>query len=290
MRPPTSLPILTGVTTISPIDATRVRPQSVMLSFLGLYLRGQGVAVSIGSLVDVLGRVGVGEEAVRSTVARMVKKGLLARHRSGRQVYLGLTARSQHVLDEGHRRIWEQGATNRSWDGTWTVVAFSIPDERRSDRHDLRTRLQWAGFGPLQGGLWVAAGHRDVAATVASPEMQDHVVALSGAALAPTSPGDVIRRAFDTAAIAAAYQRFLELWGGTPEAGDPGRIGHLARQLLLHTAWLDAVRADPHLPVAHLPEGWPGIEAEALFRRLAAAWERPARAEAETVLDVLPLR
>ena len=226
---------------------------------------------------------------MRSTVARMVKKGLLARHRSGRQVYVGLTPRSQVVLEEGHRRIWEQGAANRTWDGTWTVVAFSIPDERRSERHDLRTRLQWAGFGPLQGGLWVAAGRRDVAATLTSPEMQEHVVALAGEALAPTSPGDVIARAFDTAAIADAYGRFLQLWGGTPEAGGSGWPDHLARQLMLHTAWLDAVRADPHLPVAHLPAGWPGIEAEALFRRLAAAWEAPAGAEAAQVLDLLPL-
>jgi phenylacetic acid degradation operon negative regulatory protein len=263
----------------------RVRPQSVMLIFLGLYLRGQDVAVSMGSLIDVLARVGVHEEAVRSTVARMVKKGLLVRHRSGRQVYVGLTPRSRDVLDEGHRRIWDQGATNRSWDGTWTVVAFSVPDDRRSARHDLRTRLQWAGFAPLQGGLWVAAGRRDVAATVASPDVRDHVVALSGAALEPTTPGDLIDRAFDTAAIADAYRRFLALWRDPSEQVPDV----LARQLLLHTEWLGVVRDDPHLPVAHLPEDWPGIEAEALFRRLAAEWEAPARAEAAQVLDLLPL-
>jgi phenylacetic acid degradation operon negative regulatory protein len=273
------------VTAISSPEQTRVRPQSVMLSFLGLYLRGRDVAVSMGSLIEVLARVGIGEEAVRSTVARMGKKGLLARHRSGRQVYVGLTPRSQRVLEEGHRRIWEQGATNRSWDGTWTVVAFSVPDDRRSERHDLRTRLHWAGFGPLQGGLWVAAGRRDVASTVASPDMLEHVVALAGEVLAPTTPGDVIGRAFDTDAIADAYRRFLALWSGAPDQVSD----ILARQLLLHTEWLGAVRGDPHLPVAHLPEGWPGIEAEALFRRLAAAWEQPARAEAARVLDLLPL-
>ena len=139
-------------TTTLRAELSRVRPQSVMLSFLGLYLLGRDVAVSTGSLIDVLGRVGVGEEAVRSTVARMVKKELLARHRCGRQVYVGLTRRSHDVLEEGRRRIWDQGATNRTWDGTWTVVAFSLPDQRRSERHDLRTRLHWAGFGPLQGG------------------------------------------------------------------------------------------------------------------------------------------
>jgi len=276
------------VTTTEPTTGTepgRVRPQSVLLGFLGLYLRGRDVAVSTGSLIEVLRRVGVGEVAVRSTVARMVKKGLLARHRSGRQVYVGLTARSQDVLEEGHRRIWEQGATNRSWDGTWTVVAFTLPDDRRSARHELRTRLQWAGFGPLQGGLWVAAGRRDVEA-VAPPDLREHVVALAGEVVAPTGAEEIIRRAFDTAEIAAAYRQFLARWPGANGSGPPD---DLARQLLLHTDWLGAVRRDPHLPVQHLPEGWPAVEAERVFRRLAADLERPAAAEAARVLDLLQL-
>jgi phenylacetic acid degradation operon negative regulatory protein len=281
-------PMLPGVTSTTEVELSKVRPQSVLLSFLGLYLRGREVAVSTGSLIEVLRRVGVGEEAVRSTVNRMVKKELLARHKSGRQVYIGLTPRSQDVLEEGHRRIWEQGATNRSWDGTWTIVAFTLPDERRSERHELRTRLQWAGFGPLQGGLWVAAGRRDVEDAVAALDVREHLVALAGEAVAPSAPGEVIRRAFDTAALARAYRQFLENWAGTRDVVTE-LPDDLARQLLLHTDWLGAVRRDPHLPVEHLPEGWPAVEAQKVFRRLAAAWERPAAAEAGGVLDLMEL-
>jgi phenylacetic acid degradation operon negative regulatory protein len=263
-----------------------VRPQSVMLSFLGLYLRGREVAVSTGSLIDVFGRVGVGEEAVRSTVARMVKRDLLARHPRGRKVYVGLTPRSAAVLDDGHRRMWEVGAVNRSWDGTWTVVAFSLPDERRSDRHDLRTRLQWAGFGPLQGGLWVAPGARDVTATLDGLDLERHLVVLSGAAVAPSSARDIVGRAFDTAGIARAYDDFLGNWAppGNRAAALPD---DLARQLLLHADWLRSVRGDPLLPAEHLPDGWPAIEAEQVFRRLAEEWKRSAAKEAAGVLDLL---
>jgi phenylacetic acid degradation operon negative regulatory protein len=276
------------VTSTTEVEPSKVRPQSVLLSFLGLYLRGRDVAVSTGSLIEVLRRVGVGEEAVRSTVARMVKKELLERHKAGRQVYVGLTPRSQEVLEEGHRRIWEQGASNISWDGTWTVVAFTLPDERRSERHDLRSRLQWAGFGPLQGGLWVAAGRRDVEDALASLDVREGLVALAGEAIAPSAPGDVVRRAFDTAAIARAYNRFLGTWASGEDVVSE-QPDDLARQLLLHTDWLGAVRRDPHLPVEHLPEGWPAVEAEKVFRRLAADWEQPAAVEADRVLDLLGL-
>jgi phenylacetic acid degradation operon negative regulatory protein len=269
-------------------NLSKVRPQSVMLSFLGLYLRGRDVAVSMGTLIDVFRRVGVGEEAVRSTVTRMAHKDLLARHPRGRQVYVGLTSRSRAVLEEGHRRIWEQGATNRSWDGTWTVVAFSLPDERRSERHDLRTRLQWAGFGPLQGGLWVAAGRRDVEEALAPLDVSAHLVTLAGAAVPPTQPRDLLRRAFDVAAIARSYRQFLGHWAGAPDVVDEVP-DDLARQLLLHTDWLGSVRRDPYLPVEHLPRDWPAVEAEKVFRRLAASWEEPAGMEAARVLDLLAI-
>ena len=69
---------------------------------------------------------------MRSTLARMVKRDLLVRHRRGRKVYFGLTPRAAEVLEDGRRRMWETGAVNRDWDGTWTLVGFSLPDSRRS--------------------------------------------------------------------------------------------------------------------------------------------------------------
>jgi phenylacetic acid degradation operon negative regulatory protein len=270
------------------VELTNVRPQSVMLSFLGLYLRGREVAVSIGSLIEVFSGVGVSEEAVRSTVARMAKRGLLSRHPRGRRVYVGLTPRSAEVLDEGHRRIWGQGAVNRDWDGTWTVVAFSLPDERRGERHDLRTRLQWAGFGPLQGGLWVAAGGRDVPAALAPLELDGHVVALAGEAVAPSDPGAIVRRAFDLPAVAAEYEDFLVHWRGPAEV-TTALPDDLARQVLLHTDWLNALRRDPLLPLEHLPADWPAVEAEQVFRERAEEWGPAAGRQAERVLDLLEL-
>ncbi|NUT92742.1 MAG: PaaX family transcriptional regulator, partial [Saccharothrix sp.] len=109
-----------------------------MLSFLGVHVLGRAVAVFSGSVIDVFARVGVSEEAVRSTLTRMVKRDLLARHRAGRRMYFGLTARSAAVLRDGEHRVWRSGAVNDDWDGTWTMVGFSVPESWRSQRHDLR--------------------------------------------------------------------------------------------------------------------------------------------------------
>ncbi len=265
--------------------APSTRPQSLIFSFLGIYALDRGTAISSGSVIDVFARLDVSEEAVRSTLARMVKRDLLIRHRVGRKAYLGLTPHAVAVLRDGRRRVWETGAVNRDWDGTWTVVGFSLPDSRRSTRHDLRSRLIWAGFGPLQAGLWIAPGVREVTGVFDALDVDDHVTVLTATAFKPTEAVDLVAKAFDIEQIARRYRGFLARWDVTrplPDAPDD-----LVRQLLLHTDWLQLVRQDPHLPAEHLPSDWPAIRAEQVFHSRAEAYERPARKVADAVLDEL---
>lgn len=261
------------------------KPQSLMFSFLGIYVLGADVAVASGSVIDAFGRAGISEEAVRSTLSRMVKRGLLTRRRQGRQVYVGLTERATDVLDDGQARIWK-GAVNRDWDGTWTVVSFSLPDQRRQERHALRSRLVWEGFGPLHSGQWIAAGARDIEAAVSELGLAEHVTVLCSRTVAPTGDADLVAGAFDTDTIAERYRAFVARWGGHHPL--PGVTDDLGRQLLLHTDWLQLVREDPHLPTQLLPPDWPAIRADELFRDLAERYAESAAVIARDVLDVLP--
>ncbi|WNM33626.1 PaaX family transcriptional regulator C-terminal domain-containing protein [Streptomyces sp. Li-HN-5-11] len=264
------------------------RPQSLMLTFFGVHVLGRDIALSAGSLIDVLARAGITEEAVRSTLTRMVRRELLTRYRRGRKTYFGLTERAAAVLQDGHDRIWHTGAVNRDWDGTWTLVGFSLPEAWRRERHDLRSRLVWGGFGPLQNGLWVAPGTVDVAAVVGGLGLQDHLrVFHSAMAGAPTDARTVLETAFDIHAIAKGYEEFLARWGGSGTGAGDNSSDVVVRQLLLHSDWLDLVRRDPHLPASHLPHDWPAERAEELFHELAQRCEEPARQEAARVLDTL---
>ena len=262
------------------------RPQSLLLTFFGGYVLGRGVAVSTGSVLEVLGRVGVSEHAVRSTLSRMARRDLLRRVRQGRQVYVGLTPRSREVLRDGETRVWRVGAVNTHWDGAWTLLGFSLPDAQRSQRHELRSRLLWAGFGPLQGGLWVAPSGADVSAVAGDPDLSAHIRVFTARALPPTDVDAMVRDAWDLDAIAARYRGFLERWE-TPERR-PELPDALARQLALQTDWLRVIRQDPRLPVQHLPEGWPAERAQRLFLGLHAELDDEARAVVADVLDVVP--
>ncbi|MFF3331776.1 PaaX family transcriptional regulator C-terminal domain-containing protein [Streptomyces sp. NPDC002888] len=267
------------------------RPQSLMLTFFGVHALRRDVALSAGSLIEVFGQAGITEDAVRSTLTRMVKRGLLERHRRGRKTYFGPTERATRVLQDGHDRIWHTGAVNRDWDGTWTLVGFSLPEAWRSERHDLRSRLVWNGFGPLQNGLWVAPGTVDVPEVVAGLGLDSYLRVFQGAtAVGPTDARTVLHTAFDVESIAKGYEAFLTRWSADAhgaDSQDAGEAATLVRQLLLHTDWLEQVRQDPHLPAEHLPQGWPAAAAEERFQELAHRYEESARQEAASALDVI---
>jgi phenylacetic acid degradation operon negative regulatory protein len=130
----------------TPSEDGAVRPQTLMLTLLGGYLLGRDAAVSAASVIEIFGRAGVGEHAARSTLTRMVNRGLLLRQRHGRAMYFGLTERSERILTDGETRLWKVGAVNREWDGIWTLLGFSLPESWQKQRHELRSQLTWAGF------------------------------------------------------------------------------------------------------------------------------------------------
>ena len=261
-----------------------VRPQTHVLVFAGIHLLGPGAAVSTPALLEVLARVGVGEHAARSTVGRMLRRGTLERRRVGRLGYLSVPPSTRATLLAGGERAW-QSPVNRSWDGQWTLLGFSLPEDRRADRHLLRSRLEWSGFGMVQNGLWVAPRRVDVADLLASLDVLDHVTVFRAEVAAPTQVAELVDDAWDLAGIAGDYRRFLDRWDvpdPLPEAPDD-----LARQLWLLSEWTLLARRDPRLPVQHLPAGWPAARAEEVALRLRARYEPGAAAVAAGLVQQL---
>lgn len=266
----------------------RLRPQSLMLTYLGDYVLGRDIAVFSGSFIAAFARLGVGEHAVRSTLSRMVARGLLTRHRSGRRMHFGLTPRTEEILRDGEDRVWRQGVVNDDWDGTWTVLAFSMPESWQRVRHDLRARLVWAGFGSLGNGTWIAPSRVDVRPIVAGLGLNGHLKVFTGAAEQPTDVAGMLREAFDLNGLADGYRRFLRRWDRPRPL--PGAPDDLARYLWLTTEWLQLVRADPRLPVEHLPADWPAVRAQRVVTELRDRYGPAARLLADEAMEFIPLR
>ena len=259
---------------------TGLGAQAVLLTFCGNYLLGQQAPVLSGSVAAVLGRTGVSQYAARTAMGRMVTRGLLRRIRRGKQVYLTLTSLAEEILEDGARRI--ESPVSYDWDGSWTLLAFSLPESRRADRHRLRARLSWYGFGMLQKGLWVAPGQADAGRVLDGLNVSSHVRVFNARALPPTEIAEMIRVTWDLGDLSGRYRQFLSRWDHPhplPDAPDD-----LARQLLLLTEWLVLVRADPRLPLEHLPAGWPSVRAAQVVAQLRRLFDPPARRIAGSIL------
>jgi DNA-binding transcriptional regulator PaaX len=139
-------------------DRRHARTQFMILALFGDYILQREGWAWTGSLIRLLGLLGVSSQAVRSTLSRMSRHGWLKPQRAGRNSLYALTPKARRLLEEGERRIYEP--RGQAWDGQWRVVVYSLPEAKCDLREALRRRLSWLGFGPLAPGTWVSPRDR----------------------------------------------------------------------------------------------------------------------------------
>jgi phenylacetic acid degradation operon negative regulatory protein len=249
--------------------------RSVLLTVLGEYVLPASGSAWQETLVGALGTVGHKTHAARQALARSVAAGWLRAERHGRRSRVHLAPDTAEMLRSGAERIYSFGEP-WDWDGHWLLVVLRVPEERREVRHQVRTRLAWAGFGSLGGGLWITP----------HVERERELRDLAGGGVAELvsfraelgelgDPRKVIADAWDLDAVAEAYRGFVARFGrlrpGGPEAA------FRAQTLLVHE-WRRFPFLDPDLPDDLLPARWPRRRAHDLFAERHAQWHESAQA------------
>jgi phenylacetic acid degradation operon negative regulatory protein len=258
------------------------RPKTLILDLYGRYSAQVHGWIAVSDLVELMGLLGVDEQAVRSAVSRMTRRGLLRQEVRGRVRGYASTPTADELFADGDRHIYTSMEPARLEDG-WTVLSFSMPESERDKRHVLRSKLMWLGMGNLSSGVWIGP-HRilpDVVATVKALGFEDFVdvFAASYEGMGPVT--DLVRRSWDLPALAALYGEFIERH--QPELD---RVRRARRQitpqhafvtytLALHE-WRKFPYLDPGLPVELVPQPWPGRVAANLFHDLRSRLEETA--------------
>ncbi|WP_322098206.1 PaaX family transcriptional regulator [Nakamurella alba] len=245
-------------------------PATLLMSVLGEYWWERPEPLPSASLVELLRLFGVPEAAARATLSRMARRGLLDVERRGRRTFYALSARAAQVLRDGAVRIFGFGAEDLGWDGRWSLVAFSVPEENRRLRDVLRDRLRWLGFASLYDGVWVTPHDRVEAALRTLAELGVPTVSAFRAVhrtLADSAAGGP-ERAWDLQSLRAEYDWFIvrarsilqRARSGVMEPGDA-----LVSRTFLTQLWSGFSTRDPQLPVELLPDDWPRKDARELF-------------------------
>lgn len=256
-------------------------PQDLVLTLFGAHVSPRDhTIVWSGGLVALLAEFGFSSGAARIALTRMVHRGLLARHRSGRLVSYTLTPRAVAILIEGDRRIFSLG---RSTDPstTWTVLWQAVPEQRRQARERLVRRLRFLGFGSLQDGTWLAPHdrEREVAALLAELDVTKHASVLLGRPGTLVGFDAVLTRAWDLPGLAARYEAFVAEFA---EYADPAARASLDDRaaLVLRTRLVHLFRQfpslDPELPADVAAPPPARAAAVTLFHDLYPALAQPA--------------
>jgi phenylacetic acid degradation operon negative regulatory protein len=270
--------------------------QGMIFTLYGDYIRYRGGEIWTGSLIKLLKHLGMSEQAVRSALSRMWKKGWLKRRRAGRRSYYSLTDKSQELLTAGAQRIFEPG--DGEWSGDWYVVAYNVPEEKRHQRNRLRRELTWMGCGAFNTAIWISP--HDIASSVREVSrrlgIEEYVQVFRSAHLGFTDAKELVARCWDLDRINGQYASFINKYRpllsrdrerlGEWDKVDPAEC--FTRRFMLLHEYREFPFVDPHLPPELLPSDWLSAQATELFKEYYALLTAKANQFVDSVFEKGP--
>jgi len=279
----TAMPTATSAPSSEAVpSAGNRRPKSLILDVYGRYSAQFHGWIAVGVLVDLMELLDVDEQAVRSAVSRMTRRGLLKPEvRDGVRGYR-TTPEADALLADGDRRIYTSMEPASLRDG-WVLVSFSMPESDRDKRHVLRSKLMWHGMGNLSSGLWIGPARLvdDVTQTLKHLGFADYTDVFLASYHGLGDVAELVRHSWDLEQLATSYQAFLDDHRPVRDQLRRRRRAVEGAEAFrwytraLHE-WRKFPYLDPGLPAELLPEEWPGRHAAQLFGDLREMLEERA--------------
>lgn len=250
-------------------DPTDSYAQRLLITVLGDYEHLSQDSIPSASLVSMMEEFDVSPDATRTALSRLVKREHLERFKSGRTTGYRLSAFGKQLTREARERIQSFGLPH-DWDGMWTIVAFSVAENRRQNRHVLRSQLRALGFAPFYDGLWIASDVDSESVSEQLRQVEDADIAVFRGALVD-QPRVGFAKLVDTwklDEVRQGYDEFIETFAPLRERvlrdAVPPAESFVTRTRLMD-AWRVFPRIDPELPDSILPDDWPREHARTLF-------------------------
>ena len=272
--------------------ALGAQPRSLIVTVYGAYARETGGWLSVRLVVRLLADLGVDEAAVRSSVSRLARRGLLERERRDEGVGYALSAPAREILAAGDRRIFR---TDRAVlaDG-WVLVVFSVPETQRATRHVLRSQLAALGLGTVASGTWVGPARlaEDVRDALQRLDLTGYADVFTADHAAFGDLRDRVAQWWDLSSLEGHYGAYVERWSPVLASwrrrrtvAPPAAFPDYARTL---TDWRRLPYLDPGLPVEVLPVRWQGSRAAEVFFELRSRLEDAAHTHVKALQGESP--
>lgn len=266
--------------------------QSMIFTIYGDYIRNYGNKIWIGSLIRLLKEFGHNEQGVRVAVSRMVKQGWIQSEKQGNKSYYFLTDRGVQRMDEAANRIYKMKPNE--WDGKWRILMYTIPEDKRQLRDDLRKELLWSGFGSFSSGCWISPNdlEKQINRLIEKYDIKKYVDFFISEYKGPKENQSLVEKSWHLEEIENKYEEFIEKYSkqfivhqSIINRGEMSDADCFVERTNLVHEYRKFLFIDPGLPKELLPSKWNGNHAALLFSQYYQVLAEPASRFFESVFQ-----
>lgn len=266
--------------------------QSMIFTIYGDYIRNYGSKIWIGSLIRLLKEFGHNEQGVRVAVSRMVKQGWIQSEKQGNKSYYFLTDRGVQRMDEAANRIYKMKPNE--WDGKWRILMYTIPEDKRQLRDDLRKELLWSGFGSFSSGCWISPNdlEKQINRLIEKYDIDEYVDFFISEYKGPKENQSLVEKSWHLEEIESKYEEFIEKYSkqfivhqSIISRGEMSDADCFVERTNLVHEYRKFLFIDPGLPKELLPSKWNGNHAALLFSQYYQVLAEPASRFFESVFQ-----
>ncbi|AOH53728.1 phenylacetic acid degradation operon negative regulatory protein PaaX [Peribacillus muralis] len=264
----------------------------MIFTIYGDYIRNYGNKIWIGSLIRLLKEFGHNEQGVRVAVSRMVKQGWIQSEKQGNKSYYFLTGRGVQRMDEAANRIYKMKPNE--WDGKWRILMYTIPEDKRQLRDDLRKELLWSGFGSFSNGCWISPNdlEKEIDLLIGKYEIDEYVDFFISEYKGPKENHSLVEKSWHLEEIENKYEQFIEKYSkqfivhqSIISRGEMSDADCFVERTNLVHEYRKFLFIDPGLPRELLPSKWNGNHAALLFSQYYQVLAEPASRFFESVFQ-----
>ncbi|MGM0878224.1 MAG: phenylacetic acid degradation operon negative regulatory protein PaaX [Bacillota bacterium] len=266
--------------------------QSMIFTIYGDYIRHYGNKIWIGSLIRLLKEFGHNEQGVRVAVSRMVKQGWIQSEKQGNKSFYFLTERGVNRIEEAANRIFKLNP--HEWDGKWRILMYTIPEEKRQVRDELRQELLWSGFGSFSNACWISPNNleKEVKILIENYGISEYVDFFVSDYKGPKDSQSLVEKSWPLKEIENKYEEFISKYSkqfivhqSVISRGEMSDSECFVERTKLVHEYRKFLFVDPGLPKELLPPMWSGNHATLLFSQYYKILAEPASRFFENVFQ-----
>ena len=250
----------------------RLRVWSIAITIFGDAVVLRGGIIGLTALQEIMAKLRIEANAVRTAMSRLTKDGWLIRDKTGRQSYYSLAQEGQASFESATRRIY--AANSPDWTGEFEIVLAPENDMKAKEKRANQMKTQ--GYGSPLSGVYIRPITKQNHGTRVIRQ-DDVLVSMIAGEINSISLSEFSGQCWPMEELERDYLRFSKRYqpmlhrlqnSQNPDTSNFAPLDALALRVLLIHDWRRLVLRDADLPKEFRPEGWPGENAREITRQL----------------------